>query len=280
MAARTAPGLFLDRGTAAGRPLPDLVLGCGRAGLAVGLAAKRRGGGSVCAVQTQDPRIDPAAFDLVIPPAHDELTGPNVFSILGSPNRVTPERLAEARALWAAIFEAYPAPRAAVLIGGRSRAYSFAAADAQALAEALGRLANGGASLLVTLSRRTGEANAAVLRRALEEKPNVWIWDGTGENPYFGLLAWADAVLVTLDSANMAVEAATAGKPLYLLPLAGGNAKFRRLHAELTSRGIARPFERRLETWTYPPIAETDRAADRIVSLLTGRPGFESAEGS
>jgi mitochondrial fission protein ELM1 len=42
-------------------------------------------GGKTFVVQTQDPRAPLDRFDLVIPPQHDGLTGPNVFPILAPP---------------------------------------------------------------------------------------------------------------------------------------------------------------------------------------------------
>jgi hypothetical protein len=51
----------------------------------------------------------------------------------------------------------------------------------------------------------------------------------------------------------------------------GESAKLARFHAELRRRGIARPFEGRLETWTYPPLAETDRAAAELLRRYDSR---------
>ena len=89
-----------------------------------------------------------------------------------------------------------------------------------------------------------------------------WIWDGAGDNPLFGFLHFADHILVTEDSANMAAEAASTGKPVHILPMVPlkSAGKFARLHDDLRSRGAARPFDGALIPWTYEPLAETDRA--------------------
>ena len=68
------------------------------------------------------------------------------------------------------------------------------------------------------------------------------IWDGTGDNPYFAYLALADAVLVTADSVSMISEAAATGKPVHVLDLDGGSAKFSRFHQLMQHAGITRPF--------------------------------------
>jgi mitochondrial fission protein ELM1 len=194
------------------------------------------------------------------------LTGPNVFPILGSANRVTPERLAEARARFAPRFEPQRSPRLGVLIGGASRAYSFGGAEARELAVALSALTQTH-GLMATTSRRTGNETSDRIAAALAGT-DADLFRGGGENPYLGILASADAFLVTADSVNLACEAAATGKPVHIFPLPGGSAKFHRFHRGLERRGIARPFAGRIEQWTYPPLDETGRAAARIQALL------------
>ncbi|HWW11395.1 MAG TPA: ELM1/GtrOC1 family putative glycosyltransferase [Brevundimonas sp.] len=46
--------------------------------------------------------------------------------------------------------------------------------------------------------------------------------------------------------------------------------KFARLHADLRERGAARPFDGALESWSYEPLTETDRAA-RVIMEKLGR---------
>src|SRR3546814_5078500 len=92
---------------------------------------------------------------------------------------------------------------------------------------------------MITPSRRTGARNEEILRRGLAGLP-AEIWDGSGENPYFGILGLADHVIVTGDSVNMVSEAASTGKPVHVvhLPnshLRGSSAKFTRFHEALRS---------------------------------------------
>jgi hypothetical protein len=248
-------------------PWPRLLIGCGRQSIPFSRAVKRASGGRTMTVQCQDPRVDPACFDLVIPPEHDELTGPNVFPIVGSPNRVTAERLAQSRLEFAPLFESLREPRVAVLIGGRSRRNGNFDHDAAArLAPMLSRLAQG-YGLMVTTSRRTPADATAILRRATAGS-GAFFWDGSGANPYLGLLAWADAFIVTADSVNMICEAAATGKPVHVFPLAGGRRKAQLFQRSLTERGIARPFNGAIQQWRYAPLDETGRAVDRIAALL------------
>ena len=255
---------------APGEAWPDLWIATGRATLPLSIAARRLSGGKTFVVQTQDPRLDPALFDLVVAPAHDALEGANVVSITGSPHRITPDGLAEAAPAFAARLDALPHPRVAILIGGRSKAFDLTADHAAALA---GRIAaavtTAKGSLMLTFSRRTPDAAKAVMTERLSGLPG-WIWDGEGANPMFAFLNAADQILVTEDSANMAAEAASTGKPVHILPMVALKApgKFARLHADLQERGATRPFDGMLESWTYEPLAETDRAAREVISRM------------
>lgn len=257
---------------APGAPWPDLWIATGRATLPLSAAVKARSGGRTFVVQTQDPRWKAGVYDLVVAPAHDGLTGPNVLSITGSPHRVTRSRLAEGAATFEAALSPLPRPRVAALIGGRSMAFDLTEAHAADLADRIAAaIADAGGSLMLTFSRRTPEAAKQVMTARLARLPGM-IWDGSGPNPYFAFLNFADHVLVTEDSANMAAEAASTGAPVHILPMvplkAGG--KFARLHADLRERGAARPFDGGLEGWTYEPLDETGRAA-RVVLERMGR---------
>ena len=249
-------------------PWPDLFIGCGRRSLPLSLAVRRLSHGRTFTVQTQDPRLAPSAFDLVVPPIHDDLTGDNVFPILGSPNRLQADLLAEEAAALRerlAPLALQGEPTIAVLIGGASRHHRFAVADAAALGAQLKSLAQNGARLLVTTSRRTGAPQTEELRRALKGKEkSVWVWDGTGDNPYFGLLGLADFILLTEDSVNMATEAAVTGKPIYTLAMPGGSAKHAQFHDSLRERGITRRFNGEIAPFAYAPLDETARAADEV----------------
>ena len=255
-----------------GPPWPDLVVGCGRHAIGPALAIKRRSGGRSMIVHAQHPRMATARYDLVVAQAHDRLDGPNVMVTQGSMHRVTAARLAEAEASFGDRFADLPRPRIAVLIGGSNRTYRL---DARRMQTLLGGLAalmeRDGAGLLVTASRRTGESNITLLREALEGRP-ADLWEGDGENPYFAYLALADAFVVTADSINMVSEACFTGKPVHVAALDGGDdGKFEHFHEEMRAAGYTRPFEGRLESWSYTPLDETARIADVLARRLEER---------
>ena len=154
------------------------------------------------------------------------------------------------------------------MIGGRSKAFDLTSERAAKIANDIQHaLEQDGGSVMVTFSRRTPEQAKALLTARLKHLPGV-IWDGSGDNPYFAFLAAADYILVTEDSANMATEAASTGKPVFILKMDGQSLKFRLFHEELERHGAARPFGGAFHGWAYEPLAETDRAAAEVLARM------------
>lgn len=249
-------------------PWPDLLIASGRQSIPYARMIRRKSGGKTFTAILQDPRVDPSNFDFVWAPAHDRLEGPNVLSTVVSPHRLTRERLAAEAAKFAPEVAHLPRPRVAVLLGGTNSVYRMGEEVAARIgAQLAGLTEHYGAGLMVTPSRRTGEAQARIIREALAGRPAV-MWDGTGDNPYFGFLGLADAVVVTCDSVNMVGEAAFTGKPVYVVELEGGSAKFRRFLDAIYASGAARPFAGQLESWEYEPLNATDEIARAIAARL------------
>jgi mitochondrial fission protein ELM1 len=247
-------------------PWPDIVISCGRHAVGPTLAIKRNSGGASFAVHVQHPHVPLARYDMIAAPRHDRLEGENVVAITGAIHRVTEAVLAREKAAFAATLDGLPQPRIAVLIGGANRSYRLTPAVMDKFAAEL-QLLSARASLMITASRRTGEEEQARLREATRS-PNTVFWDGTGPNPYFAYLAYADAVIVTCDSVNMISEAAATGKPIHIVALEGGDRKFTAFHEQLYGAGIARPFTGLIEEWTYPPLDETKRAAEAVLRRM------------
>lgn len=255
-------------GDALAPPWPDVIITCGRQVVAPAAQIRRRSAGLARAktftIHIQDPKVPFDWFDVVVAPEHDRISGPNVITGRGGINGITPERLAQAAAEFAPRYAHLPRPLIGVIIGGANRVYKMDAPVVERLTAQLAALARDkGAGLAVTTSRRTGAENEAILRAGLADTA-ADIWDGTGANPYFGILALADGLLVTGDSVNMVSEAATTGKPVQVIELEGGSAKFRRFHDSLRKDGITRAFTGELEAWSYPPLQETAHIAAEI----------------
>ncbi|XBQ10892.1 MAG: mitochondrial fission ELM1 family protein [Salinarimonas sp.] len=238
-------------------PYPDLVIASGRRAVPYLPALKRASDGRTFTAFLKDPRTGPSAADFVWVSEHDRLRGETVLATLTAPHRVTPARLAAARAAPDPRLAGLPGPRVAVLAGGDSRHHRFTDADQARLLADLARLAReDGARPMITASRRTPHALRAGLAR-LAAETGGFFWDGSGENPYVALLALADAIVVTADSTNMLGEAAASGAPVLVFAPTGGHRKFETLVSGLERQGVARPFRGRLEGTRYEPLDST-----------------------
>ncbi len=283
------------------RPFPDLVIAAGRSAVAPAAALRRMsratGDGATRVVALQDPRLPPSAFDLVILPAHDGITAPGVLVTTGALHRVTPARLAAAADEWRDRFTPLPRPWLGVLIGGASARYRFSVGEAAALGRNLAALARAtGGPTPAAAARRTPMDSLAALRAGLAVEAGghqkglasrTILWDardpappsGFADNPYFGILALADALLVTEDSVSMVSEAASTRRPVFLLPLQGKAGKFARFHHMLVAGGHARrlPGGHGIDgagdpaswlNWQAVPLTDMDRAVTAVLSLL------------
>ena len=258
-------------------PWPDISIATGRPSILPSLYIKGQSGGRTFTVQLQDPVWLRHRFDRIVVPAHDGLSGGNVIVMEGSLHRITPERLAAEAPRWTERFAGIPHPRVAVLLGGPNSRYAFGPAEAEELAAQLKGLSAQGYGLLVTGSRRTGAANIEALRRALAGCA-AFISDGSGDNPYFGMLAHADALIVTCDSVNMITEACSTGKPVHVVMLSpqgrrggGERDKFSRFHRGLERSGRIRLFNGQIEHWAYPPLREMERIAGLLQEAYLSR---------
>jgi uncharacterized protein len=250
-------------------PWPDLLIATGRHSVAASILVRRLAADKTRTVQIQNPVISPSHFDLVVTPRHDNLQGDNVVVTRGALHRVTPAMLKEGVEQLAWRLQHLKPPYISVLIGGSNGVYRLGSEEMQSIAARLVACTRAlKASLIITPSRRTGEANREILKDALVDVPH-YLWTGQGDNPYFGLLGMADFIVVTADSVNMVSEAASTGKPVYVAALPGGSAKFGDFHQRLTQEGVTRPFEDKLEPYVYQPLDDVAMVADKVRAVLS-----------
>ncbi|MCA0425374.1 MAG: mitochondrial fission ELM1 family protein [Proteobacteria bacterium] len=241
-------------------PYPDIAIASGRRTVSYLRHVKRASGGKTFTVYLKDPRSGAGSADFLWVPQHDRLRGENVLVTLTSPHRLSPERLLAARAAPPYGLDRLPHPRVALVIGGNSHHHRFTDADIADFAGHVRQLAEAGAGLMATASRRTPPSLAGALRTIVTERGGFF-WDGTGENPYPAMLALADAVVVTADSVNMVGEALVTGKPVHIVEPSGGSAKITKFLSELRAAGLVRPFAGRIEGSTYTPVDATQTIA-------------------
>lgn len=249
-------------------PWPEVLIACGRRSVAAALAIRRASKGHTFTIYIQDPRIPLHYFDLVVAPRHDGLQGANVITTHTALHRVTPARLAEHAVRHSARFSHLPRPLVAVLLGGSSHSSKLTPAySAEIGRQLLDMTMKTGAGLAITPSRRTGRENLAAFINALQDSP-YYLWDGSGDNPYFGILGLADYIIITGDSVSMVSEACATGKPVYIVDLPGYSRRLQIFHEELRREGVTRPFTGLLEHWTYEPINNGPRIAEEIHKRL------------
>jgi mitochondrial fission protein ELM1 len=69
----------------------------------------------------------------------------------------------------------------------------------------------------------------------------------------------------------MLADPAFFAKPIHILKLEGGSDRFDRLHTGFIDAGAARWFAGEIDTWSYAPIREAERAAAEIRRLIADR---------
>lgn len=250
-------------------PWPELLISCGRRTAALSMAIRKASGGRTLTVHVQDPLARPDGFDLVIAMQHDAVTGPNVIKVATALHRVTPVTLAEAAAAWRQRLDFASGPLVGVMIGGPTSGRTF---PTEAFVKALTRLRReGGARLAIAPSRRTPAPLVAAVEAAFAGDPGVLVWDRESDNPYLGILALAERLVVTSDSVSMISEALAAGRPVEVFgePQNGRHAAFLKT---LTDDGLIIPFTGNSKVTRDPrPLDATDFAAQAVRRLVEAR---------
>lgn len=201
-------------------PWPDLVLfGGGRSWLdALRIRAASGGHSKIVCIGRPGATLDSVDLTLTTPqyglPPH-----PQVVHLDLPLNFVDNERLTTAGSNWEEQFHALPRPWIGVLLGGDSGSYRFNLDAASRLGRGLAeRCRHHGAAALITTSPRTRPEvlDAVLAELAARNVPNFhyrFVPDDSN-NPLEGILALADAFVVSADSASMLAEACSTGRPV------------------------------------------------------------------
>ncbi|MCC5887754.1 MAG: mitochondrial fission ELM1 family protein [Gammaproteobacteria bacterium] len=198
-------------------PWPDLVLfGGGRSWLDA-VRIRQASGGHSRIVCIGRPGAPFDSVDLILTtPQYGLPRHPRIVHLDLPLNFVDPSRLAEVDPHWNERFGHLPRPWVGVLLGGDSGSYRFDVKAARRLGRSLAELCRrqGGAALLTSSPRTRPEVLDAVLAEL--EVPNFHYRFAAdeGPNPLDAILALADALVVTADSASMLAEACSTGRPV------------------------------------------------------------------
>jgi hypothetical protein len=308
-------GIRLDRSSPLTPPWPDLVISAGMRNEPACRWIREQSAGLTRLVHIGRPWARLEQFDLVITtPQYRLPERPNVLHNTLTLHRVTGERLqAEARR-WEPRLAGLPRPRIAVIAGGDSGPTTFGRKAARRLARQASALARErGGSLLVTTSARTSPPAVEALAAGIDVPRHFYRWRRADDNnPYYGYLALADAIIVTADSISMLTEACATGKPVYMFDAGepcrmsasvnaeGGDRDFRlsgslyrwlmRWGPKRLSRDIALVHRRLIEgghaVWlgesfpdqVPPPLRDLERALARVRALFAGQAKLAATE--
>lgn len=242
-------------------PPDGLLFTAGGKAAVVGAALRKKGR---TVVQVQHPRMPIDRFDLVVANRHDRLTGPNVIVTRTALHRATPARLAEAAAIWGPRLASLPRPRVAVLVGGSNGRFRLEEPEGVALARLLSQMMlRETLGLMLTPSRRTAPVVRETLSRVLRPL-GAYVWDMQGENPYFGMLALADLIIVTIDSVSMVSEACATRAPVLVIEQPGRSRKINQFIQDLEGDGRVRRYTGSPDFWPVQPLDDTPYAGSEV----------------
>ncbi len=213
----------LQKSNALEPPWPELIITVGRRPSSVALWIQQQSGGHARIVHMSKPSTRIGRFDLVVTSAETLLPPlPNIVKTTLPLMRVdqNPAELEK----WQSRFASLPRPMVGFLIGGPTRPYIFNKTVLEELLALVFDVANrqGGTPYLTT-SRRTPEWFTEALRQNLPPAARLFRWSADAiDNPYKGILALADGLIVTGDSISMMVEGIGLGRPVGILQLQVG----------------------------------------------------------
>ncbi len=224
----TLAGIHRSRSSTLEAPWPDLVLSAGRRNEPVARWIQRQSGGRTRLVHIGRPWAPLSAWDLVITtPQYFLPEQANVVHNSLPLHRVSAEDLSSAGEQLRVQLADLPRPWVAVLMGGDSGRFVMTCAKARRLGALARDLATAaGGSLLVTDSQRTPRRAGDALQAQLQVPHYCYRWGSGKVNPYRGLLALADAFVVTGESMSMLGEAADTGRPLYVFDVGDGAVRW------------------------------------------------------
>lgn len=249
---------------------PNMLITVGRRAALACRLLKRRWP-TIQTFQILYPGINAVEFDHLLLPAHDGIEGRNVTTFCGALTPVTDLWLREAAATWRATLKVGVGPVIGLLVGGSNAAFTM---DAHTLTATLQRIEHWvehhGASVLATVSRRTDPGLTAWLRPRLAAL-DAQLFDpraaGDAPNPYAGILALSDVLVVTPDSVSMVCEALATGRPVYCDVPVTSHRRFARFHQALEQAGRLHAISEPLQVSAVQPLRETERLVDRLLAM-------------
>lgn len=243
---------------------PDIIISCGKRSIYASLHLKKSLKNKVFSIHIQNPKINPAHFDLVVAPAHDDLKGKNVLQTDLALNHINKKLLSKEAELYTAQFSKIEKPICAIFLGGQNRNYRFDISVVKVLADQVDKIIkNNDIQLYILFSRRTDQFIIEYLKERFLDQ-NI-IWNGEG-NPYLALMKFSKYLICTSDSVSIISESISSTKPVYIfkLPSLKKNNRIEKFITMLLQKNYARLLGEKLEDFTNSYKNETYQVARMI----------------
>jgi len=209
-------------------PWPDIVISAGRRNEPVAQWIRQQSGGCTRLVHIGRPWAPLSSWDLIVTTPQYFL--PQQDNILHNSlplHHVSLEGLKNAEKQLRPQLASLPRPWLAVLVGGDSGRFVMTGEKGRRLGSLAADIATAaGGSVLFTDSARTPRLAGDALQAQLNVPNLCYRWGSGDDNPYRGLLALADAFVVTGESMSMLGEAVDTGRPLYVFDVGDGAARW------------------------------------------------------
>ena len=209
-------------------PWPDLVITAGRRNEPVAQWIRQQSAGFTRLIHIGRPWAPLSDWDLIVTTPQYFL--PQQDNILHNSlplHRVSQEELNNAGMRLRPHLANLPRPWLAVLVGGNSGRFVVTPDKTRRLGSLAANLASAaGGSVVCAESARTPRAAGDALQAQLTAPNLHYRWGSGDDNPYRGLLALADAFVVTGESMSMLGEAVDTGRPLYVFDVGDGAARW------------------------------------------------------
>jgi mitochondrial fission protein ELM1 len=231
-------------------PWPDVVISTGWRPAPIARWIREQNGGKTRIIQLgRKGGCSADLFDVVITPAYYGFPPhPRRIETLAPLNEVTQENLDKVSQRWPNLFENAPHPRIVLVVGGSTARFTFTLEMAHAIGNQLKDLANScGGKIFAVTSPRTDNKVSQALKSCLVPDHHIHQWQPhQSDNPYLAYLAGADVIIVTGESESMLAEAASLGKPVYIIPLSENPPTLKtRLSEAIVQRAQSRPLNKR-----------------------------------
>ncbi|UCG72939.1 MAG: mitochondrial fission ELM1 family protein [Chromatiales bacterium] len=203
-------------------PWPDLVISAGLRNEPPCRWIREQSGGQTRVVFLGRSWISPAHLDLLVTtPQYRVPEHAHVLQNRLTLHPVNAAMLENSADRWRQTFVGYPGPRIGVLLGGSVGPYVLGHAAIDRVANYVNDSNCG--SALISSSSRTAPGLVNGLAAQLKKPAFVYDWQPDDDgNPYAGILALADELIVSGDSIAMLSEAVATGKPVHILDLGAG----------------------------------------------------------